>query len=74
MKIPILKEFERFEWFEWFGPSPIEPFNPGADSGRCPAVRGVGAGRSGDAGRSGALRARPWYLGKLLKEGESLPL
>ena len=27
-KIPISKEFE---WFEWFGPSPIEPFNSGAD-------------------------------------------
>ena len=25
-----MKEFEWFEWFEWFGPSPIEPFNPGA--------------------------------------------
>ena len=36
-KIPILKEFEwfeRFEWFEWFGPSPIEPFNSGADASR----------------------------------------
>ena len=30
-EIPVLKEFEWFEWFEWFGPSPIEPFNSGAD-------------------------------------------
>ena len=26
-----MKEFEWFEWFEWFGPSPIEPFNSGAN-------------------------------------------
>ena len=30
-EITILKKFEWFEWFEWFGPSPIEPFNSGAD-------------------------------------------
>ena len=23
---------KEFEWFEWFGPSPIEPFNSGADA------------------------------------------
>ena len=34
MKIPIFKEFEWFEWFVWFGPSPIEPFNSGANGER----------------------------------------
>ena len=38
-KIPILKEFEWFEWFEWFGPSPIEPFNSGADRRDLEALR-----------------------------------
>ena len=33
-----MKEFEWFEWFEWFGPSPIEPFNPGAYAPRLSAA------------------------------------
>ena len=47
----ILKEFAWFEWFEWFDPSPIEPFNPGAERAQVqagdPARGEVARGRGG---------------------------